>query len=113
MLESLVALAVIALAIGSMLAGIAWTLGKLSSRTERVWLTELARSIGDEYRVTRDPALFEGTFAEMMEWSVTTAPPPATVTGGANLIEVTVTAWPRGRREDATTLTYLMPGNAP
>ena len=63
LIEALVALAILALLVGTALSGVSWTLGQSAVRTDSAWLTELARSVADEYSVTRDPALAEGRAA--------------------------------------------------
>ena len=106
LLEALVATAVLALLVGSALAGVSWTLGQSAARTDSAWLTELARSVADEYRVTRDPALAQGRSEPDIAWRLSTAEPPSLPASG--LVEVTVSAWREDRADRPVTLRFLL-----
>lgn len=111
LIEALVATAVLALLVGTAMAGVSWTLGQSAARSDRAWLTELARSVADEYQVTRDPALAQGRAAPDLAWRLSTAEPASGPAAG--LVEVTVSAWREGREGQPVTLRLLLPGEAP
>ncbi len=113
LIEALVALAILALLVGTALSGVSWTLGQSAARTDRAWLTELARSVADEYQVTRDPALAQGRAAPDLLWRLSTVEPPQPAGPGAELVEVTVSAWREGREDQPVTLRLLLPGGGP
>lgn len=112
LIESLVAAAVLALLVGTALAGVSWTLGQSASRTDSAWLTELARSVIDEYRVTRDPELAEGRAAPDLVWELSTGE-PSQEDAGTGLVEVTVSAWREGQPDRPVTLRVLLPEVGP
>lgn len=106
LIESLVATAVLALLVGTALAGVSWTLGQSAARTDSAWLTELARSVADEYQVTRDPTLARGRAAPDLVWQLSTGEPPPN--SGAGLVAVTVSAWREGHADRLVTLQVLL-----
>lgn len=95
LVESLIALAMVAL----LAAGLSAALGTLTKRTAerqtRAWLVELARSVGEEYRVTGDPALLAGRMSDGTEWRIETRAVSEPAAPGAQISRFTVTAeWP-------------------
>ncbi|MBP1806168.1 type II secretion system protein [Rubellimicrobium aerolatum] len=111
LIEALVAMAILALLVGTALSGVSWTLGQSADRADRAWLAELARSVADEYLVTRDPALAQGSAAPDLLWRLTEAEPSADL--GAGLVEVTVSAWRDGREDRPVTLRVLLREDGP
>jgi prepilin-type N-terminal cleavage/methylation domain-containing protein len=107
LLEAMLALAVLALVLGTALGGIGWTVGQMGQRSDAAWGTELARSVLDEYSVTRDAALAEGRAAPDWRWELTVS------SGGERLQEATVRVWRAGSRERAVVLRALLPEDAP
>jgi prepilin-type N-terminal cleavage/methylation domain-containing protein len=112
LIEALVAAAVLAILVGTALAGVSWTLGQSAARTDGAWLTELARSVIDEYRVTRDTALAEGRAEPDLVWTLSTDE-PSDPAAGALLVEVTASAWREGQPDRPVTLQALLPEVAP
>ena len=107
LLEAMLAMAILALVLGAALGGVGWTVGQVGQRSDAAWATELARSVLDEYGVTRDPALAEGSAAPDWRWRLDVAP------AGDGLQEAIVTAWRDGGRQRAVTLSVLLPEAAP
>ena len=99
-------MAILALILGTAVGGVSFTVGQVAQRTEAAWATELARSVLDEYVVTRDAALGEGAHGEW-RWRVQ----PSLASGG--LVQVTVTAWRHDGRERAVTLSATVPEARP
>lgn len=110
LIEALVATAVLSVLVGTALAGVTWSLGESAARSERAWLVELARSVADEYRVTRDPGLARGRAAPDLAWRLSTADPPQPFALGSELVQVTVSAWHERRTDQPVTLQFLLPG---
>jgi prepilin-type N-terminal cleavage/methylation domain-containing protein len=113
LIESLVAMAILALVVGTTLAGVTWTLARTADRADRAWLIELARSVADEYAVTRDAALAEGRSGADLVWRLAVSDPPEPLAAGGRLLEVVVTAWRTGRADRPVTLTVLVARVAP
>ncbi|WP_176559403.1 type IV pilus modification PilV family protein [Rubellimicrobium roseum] len=111
LLETLVATAVLALLVGTAVGGLGRTLGQSATRTDRAWMTELARSVADEYRVTRDPALAQGRATPDLMWELATGEPATAPEPG--LVEVTVSVWREGRESQAVALRMLLPEAGP
>ena len=107
MLEAMLAMAILALVLGAALGGVGWTVGQVGQRSDTAWATELARSVLEEYSVTRDPALSEGSAAPDWRWQLEAVP------AGDGLAEATVTAWRDGGRQRAVSLSLLMPEDGP
>jgi len=107
LLEAMLAMAMLALVLGVALGGVGWTVGQVGQRSDAAWATELARSVLDEYSITRDPALAEGDAAPDWRWQLAVAP------AGEGLTEATVTAWRDGARQRAVTLSLLLPEGGP
>ena len=102
LLEAMVAMAILALVLGAAMGGVGFTVGQVGQRSDAAWATELARSVADEFAVTRDAALAEGVEGPW-RWSLSQS-------GAENgLVEVTVTAWRDGGRDQAVTLSVLLP----
>lgn len=112
LIEALVATAVLALLVGTALAGVSWTLAQSAARGERAWLVELARSVADEYRVTRDPALTQGRAAPDLVWRLSTAELHQEPALGDRLVQVTVSAWSERSPSQPVTLQFLLPRGA-
>jgi prepilin-type N-terminal cleavage/methylation domain-containing protein len=87
LIEAMVAMAILALILGAALSGTGWTVGQVAARTHRAWLSELARSVADEYAITRDPALLDGQAGSDWRWRIDER------LQDDGLTEVTVTAW--------------------
>lgn len=100
-------MAVLALVLGTALGGVGWTVGQIGQRSDAAWGTELARSVLDEYSVTRDAALAEGRAAPDWRWELTVS------ASGERLQEATVRVWRAGSRERAVVLRALLPEDAP
>ena len=113
LLEALIAMALMVLLLSGVLSGISWHVGQLAKRTEQAWLTELARSVADEYRITRDPTLLEGRTPSDRSWRVSISRPPDDVWEGDGLNEVKVTAWQSEQTDSSVTLTFLIPVPTP
>lgn len=103
----MLALAVIALVLGTALGGIGWTVGQIGQRSDAAWGTELARSVLDEYSVTRDAALAEGCAAPDWRWALTLS------SGGDGLQEATVRVWRAGNQEREVVLRALLAEDGP
>jgi prepilin-type N-terminal cleavage/methylation domain-containing protein len=101
-LEAMIAMALLAIVLGTAMGGIGFTVGQVAERTEAAWATELARSVVDEFVVTRDVALMEGADGDL-RWQLS----EASVGGG--LVEVTVNAWHRDGRARGVSLSVLVP----
>ena len=52
LIEAMVAMAILALVLGAALSGTGWTVGQVAARTDSAWLSELARSVADEYALS-------------------------------------------------------------
>lgn len=104
LIEAMVAMAILALVLGAALSGTGWTVARLAARTDRAWLSELARSVADEYAITRDPALRDGQAGPDWRWRIDE--------GGQDdgLSEVTVTAWRSIAPDRIVTLSVLTAG---
>jgi prepilin-type N-terminal cleavage/methylation domain-containing protein len=102
LVEAMVALAILALVLGTAMGGAGLAVGRVAARTEAAWATELARSVLDEFSVTRDAALGEGATGEW-RWALREAVDPA------GLVQVTVTAWRVGGQDRAVSLSVLLP----
>jgi prepilin-type N-terminal cleavage/methylation domain-containing protein len=113
LIEALVATAVLALLVGTALAGVSWTLGQSAVRTDRAWLIELARSVADEYQITRDPALAQGRAAPDLVWQLSAVERPHPPIPGTGLVEVAVSAWREDRADRLVTLQLLLPASRP
>lgn len=102
----MVAMAILALVLGAAMGGVGFTVGQVGQRSDAAWATEMARSVVDEYAVTRDGALVEGAEGPW-RWTLSQG------AAAEGLVEVTVTAWREGGRERAVTLSVLVPEGAP
>lgn len=107
LLEAMLAMAILALVLGAALGGVGWTVGQVGQRSDAAWATELARSVLEEYSVTRDAALAAGRAAPDWQWELMVAP------AGEGLQEATVSAWRDGGRQRAVSLSLLMPEDGP
>lgn len=104
LIEAMVAMAILALVLGAALSGTGWTVGQVATRTDRAWLSELARSVTDEYAVTRDPALLQGEAGPDWRWRIDER------AQDDGLTEVTVTAWRSLAPDRTVTLSVLTTG---
>ena len=95
-------MAVLALVLGTALGGVGWTVGQVGQRSDAAWAAELARSVLDEYGVTRDSALAEGRAAPDWRWDLTVS------SRGGGLQEATVRVWRAGSREREVVLRALL-----
>jgi type II secretory pathway pseudopilin PulG len=102
----MVAMAILALVLGAAMGGVGFTVGQVGQRSDAAWATELARSVADEFAMTRDAGLAEGSQGE---WRWRMRQEAAT----EGLVQVTVTAWRDGGRERAVTLSVLLPEGGP
>lgn len=105
LIETLVAVAILSVAIGGALEVTRHWLHQSAMRLERAWLMELARSVSEEQQVTRGvlPSGSEGETARW-RWSVSEVverEDPA-------LVELTVRAWPGGATEREVVLRSLV-----
>lgn len=107
LLEAMLAMAVLALVLGTALGGIGWTVAQVGQRSDSAWGTELARSVLDQYSVTRDAALAEGRAAPDWRWELTVSQE------GDGLQEATVRVWRAGNREREVVLRALLAGDGP
>lgn len=101
-LEAMIAMAILAIVLGTAMGGIGFTVGQVAQRTEAAWATELARSVVDEFVVTRDAALKEGADGDW-RWQL------SEVATGGGLVEVTVNAWHRDGRARGVSLSVIVP----
>lgn len=104
LIEAMVAMAILALVLGAALSGTGWTVGQVAARTDRAWLSELARSVADEYTVTRDPTLLQGEAGPDWRWRIDER------AQDDGLTEVTVTAWRSLAPDRTVTLSVLTTG---
>lgn len=102
LLEAMVAMAILALVLGAAMGGVGFTVGQVGQRSDAAWATELARSVADEFAVTRDASLGDGETGPW-RWELSQA------NASDGLVEVTVTAWREGGRDRAVTLSVLLP----
>jgi prepilin-type N-terminal cleavage/methylation domain-containing protein len=105
-IEAMIAMAILAIVLGTAMGGIGFTVGQVAERTEAAWATELARSVVDEFVVTRDATLTEGADGEW-RWQLN----EAAADGG--LVEVTVVAWRQDGRARAVSLSVMVPEARP
>lgn len=111
MIETLVALAVLAVVVGGALEFTRLLMRQSFERMERAWLVELARSVSEEHLATRGVLPFrgEGRIGDW-QWSVS----EMTGTAGPGLIDITVAAWQVGEQERKVELRSLaMEGASP
>jgi prepilin-type N-terminal cleavage/methylation domain-containing protein len=101
-IEAMIAMAILAMVLGTAMGGVGFTVGQVAKRTDAAWATELARSVIDEYVVTRDAALKEGAVGDW-RWQLTEA------AAGGGLAEVTAVAWRGDDRARAVSLSVLVP----
>ena len=106
LLEAMIAMAILALVLGAALSGVGFTVGRVAERAEAAWAAELARSVLDDYAVTRDPALAEGAVGEW-RWTLTVRP------AGGGLVEAEAVAWRAGGPAREVRLAVLLPEAAP
>lgn len=102
LLEAMLAMAILALVLGAALGGVGWTVGQVGQRSDAAWGTELARSLLDEYAVTRNATLAEGSAAPDWRWELTVS------SSGEGLQEATVRVWRVGNRARAVVLRTLL-----
>ncbi len=107
LLEAMLAMAILALVLGTALGGIGWTVGQVGQRSDAAWGTELARSVLDEYSVTRDAALAEGRAAPDWRWELTVS------SNDEGLQEATVRVWRAGNQKREVVLRALLAEAAP
>lgn len=103
----MLAMAILALVLGTALGGIGWTVGQVGQRSDAAWGTELARSVLDEYSVTRDAALAEGRAAPDWRWELTVS------SNDEGLQEATVRVWRAGNQKREVVLRALLAEAAP
>jgi Tfp pilus assembly protein FimT len=103
LIEAMLAMAILALVLGTAIGGAGRTLGQMAARSDRAWLSELARSLADEYAVTRDRGLMQGLTDPDWRWRIDER------TAGDGLIDVTVTTWRPGTRDRTVSLSVLIP----
>jgi prepilin-type N-terminal cleavage/methylation domain-containing protein len=101
LIEAMVAMAILALVLGAALSGTGWTVGQVAARTDRAWLSELARSVADEYAITRDPSLLQGEASPDWRWRIDER------TQDDGLTEITVTTWRSLAPDRTVTLSLL------
>lgn len=101
LIEAMVAMAILALVLGAALSGTGWTVGQVAARSDRAWLSELARSVADEYAITRDPALLQGEAGPDWRWRIDER------TQDDGLTEITVTTWRSLAPDRTVTLSLL------
>lgn len=106
LLEAMVAMAILALVLGAAMGGVGFTVGQVGQRSDAAWATEMARSVADDYAVTRDPALADGAEGPW-RWELSER------AAAKGLVEVTVMAWREGGRERAVALSVLLPEGGP
>ena len=99
-------MAILAIVLGTAMGGVGFTVGQVAQRTEAAWATELARSVLDEFVVTRDATLTEGADGEW-RWLLHES------AAGRGLVEVTVLAWRRDERARAVSLSVMVPEAQP
>ena len=104
LIEAMVAMAILALVLGAALSGTGWTVGQVAARTDSAWLSELARSIADEYAITRDPTLLQGQADPDWRWRIDER------SQDDGLTEITVTAWRSIAPDRSVTLSLLTKG---
>jgi general secretion pathway protein I len=105
LLEAMVAMAILALVLGAALGGVGFAVGQVGQRSDAAWGAELARSVLEEYAVTRDAALAEGAAGEW-RWRLERA------AGPEGLVEVTATVWRAAVPAARVNLSVLL-GDAP
>lgn len=105
-IEAMFAMAMLAFVLGAAMGGVSFIVRQVAQRTEAAWATELARSVLDEFVVTRAATLTEGTEGEW-RWLLQKAP----AAGG--LVQVTVLAWRLDGRDRAVSLSVTVPEGGP
>lgn len=113
LMETLVALSVMAILVSGILASVSWALGGLAERTERAWLVEFARSIADEYRITRNPSLLGGESSSGYSWKIDIGEPETLSIPDDRLVEATLTTWRSNRPDRTETLSFLLAPSQP
>lgn len=106
LLETLVAVAVLAMVLGGVMVTLAWSMRTQTLRLERAWLAELNRSILDAYLRQPDPAARTGSAPPDWRWRISDVP----VTqddGTSGLRDVTVESWSERRPELVVSLSTL------
>jgi len=101
LLEAMVAMAILALVLGTAMAGVGFTVGRVGQRSDAAWAAELARSVLDDYSVTRDAGLGEGAAGEW-RWRMDQA------AAQDGMVEVGVTAWRAGAEAGGVQLSLLL-----
>ena len=104
LIEAMVAMAILALVLGAALSGTGWTVGQVAARTDSAWLSELARSVADEYAITRDQTLRQGQADPDWRWRIDER------SQDDGLTEITVTAWRSIAPDRSVTLSVLTTG---
>lgn len=107
LLEAMLAMAILALVLGVALGGVGRIVGQVGQRSDAAWGTELARSVLDEYAVTRDATLATGSAAPDWRWELSVS------SGGAGLQEATVMVWRAGNRARGVVLRALLAEGGP
>ena len=103
LIEAMLAMALLALVLGAALGGTGRSLRLTAERTDEAWLSELARSLADEYAVTRDRALLQGRTDPDWRWRIDEGK------RDDGLVDVTVTTWRPGARDRTVSLSVLVP----
>lgn len=103
LIEAMLAMALLALVLGVALGGTGRTLRLTAERTDEAWLSELARSLADEYAVTRDRAMLQGRTDPAWRWRIDERK------RDDGLVDVTVTTWRPAARNRTISLSVLVP----
>ena len=105
LLETLIALALLALMLGGTMTTLGWSARTQTLRLERAWLMELNRSVLETY--LRDPAAVrDGAAPPDWRWRIDDGPAPG-ADGARGLSLVTVTGWSDRRPDLVVTLATL------
>jgi prepilin-type N-terminal cleavage/methylation domain-containing protein len=115
LLEALVSLALVALIASGVLRQSGWAGTQQRDRLDRLILTEFARSVLDEYRVTYPSMASTGTFEGAWRWAVTETPATDIEPKIPNLgyLELQATVWNEELPDRKISLTTLLARRLP
>jgi prepilin-type N-terminal cleavage/methylation domain-containing protein len=106
LLETLVAVAVLAMVLGGVMGTLGWSMRTQTLRLERAWLAELNRSVLEAYLRQPDPAARTGSAPGDWRWRISDAPVTQD-NGTTGLREVTVDGWSERRPDLVVSLSTL------
>jgi prepilin-type N-terminal cleavage/methylation domain-containing protein len=106
LLETLVAVAVLAMVLGGVMGTLGWSMRTQTLRLERAWLAELNRSVLEAYLRQPDPAARTGSAPPDWRWRISDVPVTQD-NGTTGLREVTVDGWSERRPDLVVSLSTL------